>query len=118
MRQFFNSLKIAFHGIWLAFRSEPNFRIQVFIGALVVFLMFFLKVTSLEKAVLSLVILLVLSLELVNTQIEKSLDLIEPALNPKVKLIKDISAGAVLLSAIGALIAGVIVFYPYFNLCR
>jgi diacylglycerol kinase len=115
MISFFKSLRIAFNGIWLAFKSEPNFRIQIFIGALVVFLMFFFQVTSLEKAVLSIVILLVLSLEMVNTQIEKSLDLIQPALDPKVKLIKDISAGAVLISVMGALIAGIIVFYPYFN---
>lgn len=114
MKRFFESLKIAVNGIWLALKSEPNFRIQVSIAALVVFLMFFFNVSSLEKALLSMIILLVLSLELINTQIEKSLDLIQPSLDPKVKLIKDISAGAVLISVIGALIAGIIVFYPYF----
>lgn len=114
MKRFFESLKIAVNGIRLALKSEPNFRIQVSIAALVVFLMFFFNVSSLEKALLSMIILLVLSLELINTQIEKSLDLIQPSLDPKVKLIKDISAGAVLISVIGALIAGIIVFYPYF----
>jgi diacylglycerol kinase len=116
MKRFFKSFKIALNGIWLALKSEPNFRIQLLCGALVVFLMFFFEVTSLEKALLSMLILLVLSLELINTQIEKSLDLIQPALDPKVRLIKDISAGAVLVSALGALIAGILVFYPYFNL--
>ena len=62
---------------------------------------------------LILTILVVLSLELINSQIEKFLDLIQPEHHPRVKIIKDFSAGAVLLSAIGSVVIGLLIFWPH-----
>lgn len=100
-------------GIGAAFREEANFRIQFLIAILVVFFMMVLGLNAIEKSILLLMILVVLSLELINSQIEKFLDLIEPNHHPRVKIIKDFSAGAVLLSAIGSMVIGILIFLPH-----
>ena len=82
-------------------------------GAVVVFLMMILGLNSIEKSILILTMLVVLSSELINSQIEKFLDLIEPNHHPRVKIIKDFSAGAVLISALGSVIIGILIFLPY-----
>ncbi len=100
-------------GLTTAFKEEQNFRIQCFIAVIVVALMILLGLNPQEKSILLLTILVVLSLELINSQIEKFLDLIQPDHHPKVKVIKDFSAGAVLLSALGSVVIGVLIFLPH-----
>jgi diacylglycerol kinase (ATP) len=55
----------------------------------------------------------VLSLEGINTSIERLCDEIEPNLNSKIRIIKDVSAGAVLISSIISAIIGMVIFFPY-----
>jgi diacylglycerol kinase len=57
--------------------------------------------------------LVVLSLELINSQVERILDLVQPEDHPRVKTIKDFSASAVLLSVIGSVVVGIIIFWPH-----
>jgi len=115
-KKFIYSLTIAISGVKLALKEEQSFRIQSLIGIIVFLLMFILGLTLIEKTILILVISMVLGLELVNSQIEKVLDLIQPAYNLKVKFIKDLSAGAVLVAVLGSIIVGFIIFTPY--ICR
>jgi len=68
-----------------------------------------------EKLIIIFLIAVVLALELINTQIEKVLNILNPNYDQRVKLIKDISAGAVLLFCLGALIIGILIFFPYFK---
>jgi len=112
-QKFSDSLKIAGFGLKSAFREERNFRIQFIIGILVIFFMIILGLNAIEKSILLLMILVVLSLELINSQIEKFLDLIQPEHHPRVKIIKDFSAGAVLLSVVGSVAIGILIFWPY-----
>ena len=112
-QEFITSLKIAVFGLKSAFKEEKNFRIQFLIGIVVIFFMIILGLNSIEKSILLLTILVVLSLELINSQIEKFLDLIQPDHHPRVKIIKDFSAGAVLLSAVGSIIVGILIFLPH-----
>ncbi len=112
-QNFLQRLKIAFFGIIFAFKEEVNFRIQFLVGVIVVFFMIILGLNNIEKSILILTILAVLSLELINSQIEKFLDLIEPNHHPRVKIIKDFSAGAVLISALGSIIIGILIFSPH-----
>ena len=107
------SLKIAFFGLKSAFKEERNFRIQFLIAIVVIILAFIFKLNRIEDSILGITILVVLSLELVNSQIEKFLDLIQPEHHPRVRIIKDFSAGAVLLSAIGSIVIGFLIFWPY-----
>ena len=110
---FLKRLRTAFLGLTAAFKEEQNFKIQLIIGVIVVFFMIVLGLSAIEKSILMLMILVVLSLELTNSQIEKFLDLIEPNHHPKVRIIKDFSAGAVLLSVIGSIIIGLLIFLPH-----
>lgn len=112
-QQFFKSLSIAFSGLRIAFYQEQSFRLQALAGILVIILMFYLGLTLVEKAVLVLIITLVLSLELVNSQIERVLDIIRPVIDPRIKIIKDLSAGAVLVSVFGAILIAILIFLPY-----
>jgi len=111
--KFSNGLKIALFGLISAFKEERNFRIQGFIAAVVIVFAIVLALSPIEQSILLLTILVVLSLELINSQIEKFLDLIEPSHHPRVKIIKDFSAGAVLLSVIGSIVIGILIFLPY-----
>jgi diacylglycerol kinase len=112
-QSFSYSLKVAFLGLISAFKEERNFRIQVLAAALVTALMLVTGLNHIEIAILVLTMVVVLSLELVNSQIEKFLDILHPDHHPRVKIIKDFSAGAVLLSAIGSVLIGVLIFWPH-----
>ena len=107
------SFKNAFQGLKSAL-NEQVFRIFCFISVLVIILMIVLGLSVLEKIVLILIIIFVLILELLNCQIEKFLDINHSTYHPKIKMIKDISAGTVLLACFGALIIGFLIFLPYF----
>ncbi len=108
-----SSVKVAVLGLKSAFKEERNFRIQFLIGLVVVFLMIAFHLNPIESSILILMILVVLSLELINSQIEKFLDLIQPEHHPRVKIIKDFSAGAVMLSVIGSIVLGILIFLPH-----
>lgn len=112
-QSFSTSFKIALYGLVSAFKEERNFRLQCVAGAAVIVTMVVLGLTPVEKSILMVTILMVLSLELINSQIEKFLDLIEPNHHPRVKIIKDFSAGAVLLSAIGSVVIAALIFLPH-----
>ena len=112
-QKFLDSIKIAIYGLKSAFKEERNFRIQFIIGVIVLLFSIILGLKAIENCMLILTILVVLSLELINSQIEKFLDLIQPEHHPRVKIIKDFSAGAVLLSAIGSVVIGLLIFWPH-----
>lgn len=107
------SFKNAFQGLKSAF-NEQVFRIFCFISVLVIILMIVLGLSLLEKIILILVIISLLTVELLNSQIERILDVSSPVYHSKIRRIKDIFAGAVLLASFGALIIGFLIFLPYF----
>lgn len=107
------SLQIALFGLASAFKEERNFRIQVIIAGLVLLAIVWFGLPAIEVTILLLTILVVLGLELINSQIEKFLDVLHPDHHPRVKIIKDFSAGAVLLSAVGSVIIGFLIFSPH-----
>ena len=74
----------------------------------------FLKLSTIEFIIVLLVIALVISLELMNTAVEYVVDMAMPEIHPLAKLSKDISSGAVLVSAIIAFIIGLIIYLPKF----
>ncbi len=112
MKNFFASFKYAFSGIFYAFKNGRNFKVQLFVAILVIITAFILKVNNQEWSLLIICILIVLSLEMLNTALEKICDLIHPEKHPQIKIIKDVAAGAVLLAAIGATVIGLIILLP------
>lgn len=115
MRKFFRSFRHALAGIIYALREERNFHIELAVALTVAFFAWYLPLSADERAILTLVTVLVLSLELVNTSFERMLDMMKPRVHPYVKVIKDLVAGSVLIAAIGAAIIGALVFFPYIS---
>ncbi|MDA2936158.1 diacylglycerol kinase family protein [Patescibacteria group bacterium AH-259-L05] len=103
----------AFHGFRAAWRIEQSFRIQVVLALIIVILGIVVRLSSLEWMFIIIAIGAVLSLELLNSMIEKVLDILHPEARERVKIIKDISAAAVLIAALMAIGIGLIVFIPY-----
>ena len=96
------------------FKQEQNFRIQVVIAGVVILLMIALHVSAMEAIALIFVIVAVLVLEILNTVVERFVDLLKPRLHPHSEIIKDMMAAAVLLTSFGAMLVGILIFYPYF----
>ena len=103
----------AFRGLLNLLKTERNFKIQVFILLFVNFLGFYFKITSTEWIFIIFSSIIVLSLEAINSSIEKIADEVSLEQNIKIKWIKDVSAAAVLIGALGAGIIGLTIFIPY-----
>ncbi len=95
-------------------KSERNFQLEVFALIINLFLIVYFKLNSTDVALILLVCFLVLIAETINTAIEKICDFVEPNFNKKIGLIKDISAGAVILATLLSIIVGVLVYSKYF----
>lgn len=104
------SFAVAFSGIWEAICTERNLRIHLTATVYVIALSAFLKLARLEYAVLFLTCGAVIALELINTALERLCDFTESEHNEKIGLIKDISAGAVLVAAIFSVGVGIALF--------
>ena len=107
------SFRHAWAGLKTGWRREYNLKVFTFISVGVIAAMIGLRVSPLEDSILVLTMSVMFSLELLNSQIEKFLDIVSPQKNYLVKYIKDLSAGAVLVSAVGAVIVGLLIFLPY-----
>jgi diacylglycerol kinase (ATP) len=112
------SWRVAWAGISYAFQSQRNFRIHVGVGALAIGLSLFLHLQPVEIAVIALTSGLVLALELLNTALESLVDLtVKQTYHDLAKIAKDCAAGAVLISALVAvLVAGILLLPPMFTL--
>jgi diacylglycerol kinase len=106
------SFGYAFAGLAQLIRTQRNFRIELGLGGIAVVAGAWARLTSVEWAVLALTIALVLILEAVNTAIEHTVTLASPALDPRAKSAKDVSAAAVLLAAVASLVVGVALLWP------
>ncbi len=99
----------AFEGLAYAWRTGPNFRLEVGVAALAVFLGAALGV---NLAPILLAVGLVLGLELLNTALEAALDLLAPSPHPLAKAAKDTAAAAVLVASLASLLLGLYLFLP------
>ena len=111
MRSFLKSFYYAFHGIYYGFLNQRNIKIQALIGLFIIIWSFLIKISSLEFIIILFISFFVIILELINTAIEKLIDKISSEYNKKYGIIKDIMAGAVLLSAVLSVIIGIIILY-------
>ena len=109
-----DSFKFAFAGIDWSIRNHPNFRVHLIISFFVLILGVVLKVTQAEFAILVFAIILGLVAEMTNTAIEEVTNLITIKWAHQAKIAKDVSAGMMLLTAMGAVLVGLEIFVPYF----
>lgn len=108
------SFKYAFEGIITTIKEERNMFIHFLIAIIVVITGIYVRLSLNEWLICLLLFALVFSLELINTAIENTVDLVTTKKNKKAKLAKDAAAGAVLIAAIFASIIGIIIFLPKF----
>lgn len=106
------SFRHALSGIYTALLTQPNLRVHLLIGSLVLFAAVALRLSILNLTLLLLVIGLVITTELINTAIEAACDAVTTDHHPKIKLAKDVAAGAVLFVSFFAVIMGIIIFIP------
>ncbi len=112
LRKRIKSFTYAFNGIWHIIRHEANFRIHLFAVLLVILLGLYMNISANEWLIILLTIGGVMTAELMNSAIENFVDIVHPEHHKKAGLIKDISAGAVLIMAIVAAVIGFVIFIP------
>ena len=112
--QLWKSFSFAINGIKTALWSERNMRIHLFVSLIVIGCSIFFSISKLEWLIVILIIGGIFSLELVNTAIERVVDLVTEEYHPLAKQAKDIAAGAVFIYAVAAVVIGIIIFLPYF----
>ena len=109
---FFQSLKNALNGIKFVWEYGENIKIQVLFAFFAIIIGICLKISLIEFLILILTIFFVIICEVINTAIEKLVDLYTLDYNETAKIIKDVSAGSVTLSAIMSVIIGILLFLP------
>jgi diacylglycerol kinase len=102
----------ALRGVRTCFASERNFRFQVAAGLLAVSASFALPVLPWQRIAVWFVVMVVLVLELVNSSMERLVDLVKPQLHESARDIKDLMAAAVLMSSFFAVLIGLMIFLP------
>jgi undecaprenol kinase/diacylglycerol kinase (ATP) len=113
IRYFIRSLRYALNGFWLFFRRERNGQIQGVVALLVITAGFVFGLSRGEWMALLLCTGLVISLEMLNSAIERICNMYTTDFHPAIKIIKDIAAAAVLWSALMSLVVGLLIFVPY-----
>lgn len=107
------SFLYALRGLALVWREERSFQVQTAAAVVVIAVMIILPLRTWEYIILTMLIAMVLILEILNTIVERFVDMVKPRLNSYVGVIKDMMAGAVLVMSIAATIIGGIIFFPH-----
>ncbi len=113
IRKFSKSFSFALRGLRYIVRSEKNFQNELAVGFLVVLMAVYFKINQFEIIVLIITIGGVLIMEILNTVLERLVDILKPKVHPYARLAKDLMAASVLLVSILAIVIGCIVFIPY-----
>ena len=111
-RKFSSSIKYCLEGINFVITNESNFKKEIVIGIIALLLSYILKISRIEFIIILIMIALVLTSEIINTSIEKVVDLYTKDYSNLAKIAKDVSAGSVLVMSIFSLLVGVIIFLP------
>jgi diacylglycerol kinase len=108
---FKDSAFCAARGLFRSISSERNIKIQIFIGAVIIFTAFLLQISRIYLITIIIVCFLVIILELFNRCFEKLIDLVSPEYNKEFGKVKDAIAGIVLLTFSMAMIVAALILY-------
>lgn len=106
------SFRYAFSGIWYTLKTQRNAQIHLTIASIIFALSLALDITLTEWAIVALTMGFVMVTEMLNTVAESAMDYATTDYNPYVKVVKDVAAGAVLVSAFTAVVVGLLIFGP------
>lgn len=110
IKKFTESFNHAIEGIIYTIRTQRNMKIHMVIAILVLFFSLFFDLTKTEMLILFFTITLVIVLEMVNTAIEATIDVLANYYHPLAKIAKNVAAGAVLIAALNAMVVGYLIF--------
>jgi diacylglycerol kinase len=113
MANILSNMGWATEGIIYFFKTERNGRIQAVAAILMIGLGFYFDIARIEWCLILSSIALIISLEMINTAIERVCEMLSKDYHPMVKIIKDVAAGAVWFSAVFIALIGALIFYPY-----
>lgn len=113
LRNVIKSFGYAGRGLWYVIRRERTFQLHILSAIIVIMLVVVLPLKGWEVVVIAMMIALVMILEIVNTAVEKIIDVLKPRIHFYVQIVKDLMAAAVLVASITALIVGLLIFWPY-----
>lgn len=111
VKRFFVGFRYAYEGIKYALSTQRNMKFHFFVSFFVLSSALFFHLSKIEILFLLLSITLVIVTELINTGVEKAVDLAMPEKHPLAKIAKDVAAASVLVSAVFAICVGTIIFY-------
>lgn len=110
-----NSFKYAFRGLWIALRDQANMKIHLVAAFIIIITGLYLKFNYTDWCIVSITIGVVIGMEAVNTSIEELVNIVSPEKRLEAGRIKDIAAGAVLITSIVALIVGILLVFSKLN---
>lgn len=113
LKKLAKSFHYAFRGVIRLLNDQQNARIHATAAILVGIAAYILDVSRVEAAILFMAIIMVFAIETLNTAIEKLSDVIEPKDNAKIAYIKDGMSGAVLITAVIAVVVALLIFLPH-----
>ncbi|KAF0144945.1 MAG: diacylglycerol kinase [Nitrospirae bacterium] len=113
LRKWVKSANFAIEGILHAAKTQRHLRYHFYSAAVVLLVSYILGVTRTEFLIISLSVIAVLLAEMLNTAIEAIVDIISTEHNEKARIVKDIAAGAVFVTAFGVAVVGYIILFPY-----
>jgi diacylglycerol kinase (ATP) len=113
LKKFRKSFRFALEGIDYALNSDQNLVIHFIISFLVIIISVLLEISAFEMAILGVTILLVITTEMLNTSIEKVTDLVTKEHRTDAKIAKDVASGMVLITALGSVVIGILIFFPH-----
>lgn len=109
----YNAFKHAFNGLTISLKNEEHVKIHFVATICVIVAGIYFNINPTEWINISFCCGLVIAAELINSSIERMCDLITTDYHPQIKYIKDVSAGAVLILSISAIVIGVLIFGKY-----
>ena len=106
------SIGYAFKGMILLLKTESSIQVQFFVALIITAAGFYFEISATEWAIQTMAIALVMSIEGLNTGIEKLCDFVHEDFELKIGFIKDISAGAVFIASVAAFVVALIIYVP------
>lgn len=115
IRKLLDSFNYAIEGLVYTVRTQRNMKIHMAATMLILLACFFFNISKIEILIVTITITMVVVAEMINTAIECALDATTNYYHPLVKIAKNVSAGAVLITALNAIVVGYIVFWDKFS---
>jgi len=112
-RHWLRSVNFAIEGILHAAKTQRHLRYHFYTAAVVLLISYILGVSRTEFLIIALSVIAVLLAEMFNTAIEAMVDIMLPEHSEKARVVKDIAAGAVFVTAFGVAVIGYLILSPY-----